>query len=77
MEILSNKNFSKNLDVLIGDENKADLMKNNSIIRAVFVNSNNLNGSLGLIGPARMDYKKLIKTVSIFKNAVEKVLEGM
>lgn len=77
IDILSSKNFSKNLEVVIGNENRADLMKTNSIIRAVFVNGNNLNGSLGLIGPVRMDYKKLIKVVNIFKDAVEEVLEEM
>lgn len=77
LSILVGKNFTKDLEVIIGDENRAELMKTSSIIRAVFAGENNLYGSLGVIGPARMDYRKLIRTVGIFKRTVEELLEEM
>lgn len=77
MEILSNDLSSNKIEVIIGDENEAELMKKNSIIRAPFNSSYGVLGSLGIIGPVRIDYPKLLKIIKVFSDGVAKGLVEM
>lgn len=74
MSILQFENLKKDLDILIGNENSINAMKNNSIIKRVFKSYDNIYGSLGVIGPIRMDYSKIINTVNIFGNVVTDII---
>lgn len=76
-KILSDDLSPDRIDVIIGDENEAKLMKRNTIIRAPFESSYKILGSLGVIGPVRIDYRELLKTVKVFSDGVKKALEEM
>lgn len=76
-KILSDDLSPDRIDVIIGDENEAKLMKRNTVIRAPFKSSYQILGSLGVIGPVRIDYRELLKTVKVFSDGVEKALEEM
>lgn len=52
--------------VLIGDEIPIPELKNNSIVLAPYKASDKLVGLLGVIGPARMDYSKIISVLEFF-----------
>ncbi|MDO5715416.1 MAG: heat-inducible transcriptional repressor HrcA [Tissierellia bacterium] len=77
LDILRQKQPTKDLEVIIGDENDYDLMKGNSIIRSTYRSKNNLVGSLGIIGPVRMDYRNLIRTVHLYSNAMAQIMEEL
>lgn len=76
-QILKNDNFTSDVEVIIGAENSASLMKENTIIRAPFSRENGIYGSIGLIGPVRIDYMRLVKVVKVFRDAVKSGLKEM
>ena len=53
---LLGQNSEDNVQVVIGSENSLEEMKNCSIIRATYGKNNQPLGSIGIIGPTRMDY---------------------
>ncbi|MBN2411591.1 heat-inducible transcription repressor HrcA [candidate division KSB1 bacterium] len=53
---------SEGVSIVIGDENQEDLMKNCSLITTSY-NFDNAKGTLGIIGPTRMQYSKIIALV--------------
>ena len=52
--------------VLIGDEIPVEELKENSVILAPYRVSSTLTGIIGIIGPARMDYSKVISILEYF-----------
>ncbi len=60
--------------VLIGDEIPVPEMKNNSIVIAPYKASDKLVGLLGVLGPARMDYSKVISALEFFTAQLSGVL---
>ena len=60
----------KDLDVKIGSENKFKPLENSSVIMAQYDVGGENHGSIGIIGPKRMDYKKVVKTL---KNLTEEL----
>lgn len=60
--------------VLIGDEIPIPELKNNSIILSPYRLDENLSGVLGVLGPARMDYSKVISVLEFFTEQLSAVL---
>lgn len=63
------------ITIYIGDENSYSEMKNSSIITATYLVSGNIIGKIGLIGPTRMDYVKLINTLELFSNNITEIID--
>ena len=76
---LLGKNNTEKIQVVIGAENNLALLEDCSVIKANYnVGSQNF-GSIGIIGPKRMDYSQVVSVLSgILKhiNAVIKALSG-
>ncbi len=53
---------SDGVTIVIGEENKEDLMKNCSLITTTY-HLNDASGTIGVIGPTRMQYAKIIALV--------------
>ncbi len=60
--------------VLIGDEMPLDELKNNSLVIAPYRASERLIGLLGVIGPKRMDYSRVISGLEFFTAQLSGVL---
>ena len=60
--------------VLIGDEMPLDELKNNSLVIAPYRASERLVGLLGVIGPKRMDYSRVISGLEFFTAQLSGVL---
>ncbi len=60
--------------VLIGDEIPINELKNNSVILSPYKASENLIGILGVLGPARMDYSKIISALEFFTQQLSGIL---
>ena len=69
MTELINSCTKDGLNVVIGDENASPAMKNASLVTASTV-SNGQRATIGVIGPERMDYEKVI-------GAIDKVLQAL
>ena len=72
-----NKKKKKNINVYIGNENEYDELKNLSII--TFKNSLDEKdlGTIGIIGPTRMDYSKVISVMKYIKKILDNRWEQM
>ncbi len=60
--------------VLIGEEIPIEELKHNSIVLAPYRVSDSLVGVLGVLGPARMDYSKVISALEFFTNQLSDAL---
>ncbi|MBO4941356.1 MAG: heat-inducible transcription repressor HrcA [Clostridia bacterium] len=60
--------------VLIGEEMPLDELKNNSLVIAPYRASERLIGLLGVIGPKRMDYSRIISGLEFFTAQLSGVL---
>jgi heat-inducible transcriptional repressor len=57
------KDPQENVSVSIGSENKYEQLQNCSLITATYKLNGKVIGSIGVIGPTRMDYSKVISVV--------------
>lgn len=57
--------------VYIGDEMPVQTMKDCSIVTANYVLGEGLRGTIGIIGPKRMDYEKVVNTLRTMMNQLE------
>ena len=70
---LLNSGFAKEINVYIGDENEQEELKDVSIITFKHTLDGHDIGTIGIIGPKRMDYSKVISIMKyISKNLNEK-----
>jgi heat-inducible transcriptional repressor len=54
---------SRGIQVYIGDETPVESMKNCSVVTATYEISEGVYGKVGIIGPKRMDYEKVVATL--------------
>ena len=59
----------ENISIAIGQENKDDLIANCSLITAVY-KIGDISGSIGVLGPTRMKYEKVISLVDHIANEI-------
>ena len=54
---------NENIQIYIGDESGTDLLADCSLISAPYKKNNKTVGVLGVIGPKRMDYERIVEIV--------------
>lgn len=54
---------NKDIQVYIGNETDVDKMKDCSVVTATYELGDGLQGTIGIIGPKRMDYEHVMKTL--------------
>ena len=62
------------LKVYIGEESTVNTMKNCSIVTANCDFGNGMRGTIGVVGPKRMDYEKVLKTI---RNTMQNISKGL
>jgi heat-inducible transcriptional repressor len=76
---LLGKSSSEKIQVVIGQENNLELLYDCSVIKANYNVSGQNFGSIGIIGPKRMDYSQavaVLNTILKHINAIVKALSG-
>jgi len=77
IEIIS-KDFNDNrINVKIGSENILSELKDLSVVTAVYNNGEHAIGVLGIIGPKRMEYEKMMSIVSHVSEVLNKFFKEM
>jgi len=64
VKILDKALDTEAIKILIGSENRVNEIKGCSIITAPYTSNGNILGTLGVIGPKRMNYSKVIPLVN-------------
>ncbi len=62
--------------VFIGDENELPELKSNSVVLSTYKVGSDLTGIIGVVGPTRMDYAKVVSGVGFFSKQLSKMLSG-
>ncbi len=68
------KDTRENVSVSIGSENKYEQLQNCSLITATYKLNGKVIGSIGVIGPTRMEYSKVISAVDCMTNNLSEIL---
>lgn len=75
LDILFNNSLSQDIQITIGNENLYDVIKDCSLITANYQLGDKIIGKIGIIGPTRMDYYKLINTVHLFSVNISEIID--
>lgn len=62
------------IDISIGRENEYEQLRDCSLITATYKLNGKLIGKIGVIGPTRMDYSKVISTVKSMSEAMNEII---
>lgn len=61
----------QDIQVYIGDEVPVDSMKDCSVVTATYQMGDGVQGKIGIIGPRRMDYQKVVETLKQTMNQLD------
>lgn len=67
------KEGSGGIQVYIGEETPMQSMKDCSIVTATYELEEGMQGTIGIIGPKRMDYDKVLSTLKSLKNQLDSI----
>ena len=71
-ETLSNsEEENKSIQIYIGEESPISNMKDCSVVTATYELDEGMQGTIGIIGPKRMDYDKVVKTLKALTNQLD------
>ena len=65
---------NKVIQIRIGKENDLDIMQNLSLVTANYHIGNHTTGRIGIIGPTRMNYSKVVANINQISQYLEKLL---
>lgn len=67
----SMEDVESGIQVYIGDETKVQSMKDCSVVTATYELGEGMRGTIGIIGPKRMDYEKVVSTLKTLKHQLD------
>lgn len=65
------------MQILIGSENNVQSLKDCSIITTTYKMGDNTTGTIGILGPTRMDYSQVVSVLNGMVGNIEKVLKSI
>ena len=68
-----NNGFAEDINVYIGDENQNEELKDFSIVTFKHSIGNKQLGTIGIIGPTRMDYSKVISVMKYISKKLNEI----
>jgi heat-inducible transcriptional repressor len=68
---------SDDVSIVIGAENRLEELRNCSVIKANYAMGQRVFGSIGVIGPTRMDYPQVVSILRGIVKNINSVLKGM
>lgn len=77
LEVLADALGSPSVSVRIGSENPLTEMRSCAVITAAYGSSGDPIGSLGVVGPTRMDYRRTIAAVHEVSSSLGRMLEDL
>ena len=62
------------IQVYIGNESPIQTMKDCSVVTATYELGEGVRGTIGIVGPKRMDYEKVMDNLKTLKNSLDGIL---
>ena len=69
LEIISNSAHDI-INIYIGSENTVDIMQKSTLIFKTIKSGERIVGAIGVLGPCRMDYSKVVTTIEYLANSI-------
>ncbi len=66
---------NKGIQVYIGNETPVNTMKDCSVVTATYELQDGVKGTIGIIGPKRMDYEKVVETLKTVKEQLNEAFK--
>ena len=63
------------IQVYIGNETPIESMKDCSVVTATYELQDGMKGTIGIIGPKRMDYEKVVETLKNMRTQLDDVFK--
>lgn len=70
------KEGKNEIQIYIGNETPVQSMKDCSVVTATYEIEDGVTGTIGIIGPKRMDYEKVVETLKTVKKQLDKTLKN-
>ncbi|MGN0316665.1 MAG: heat-inducible transcriptional repressor HrcA [Lachnospira sp.] len=70
-EIMDDSDDNHGIQVYIGNETPVDSMKDCSVVTATYTLQDGAKGTIGIIGPKRMDYEKVVETLKSMRTQLD------
>jgi heat-inducible transcriptional repressor len=66
---------NRGIQVYIGDETPVESMKDCSVVTATYEIEEGVYGKVGIIGPKRMDYEKVVNTLQTLMTQLDDIFK--
>lgn len=63
------------IQVYIGNESPIQTMRDCSVVTATYELGEGIRGTIGIVGPKRMDYEKVMNNLKVLKNSLDGILD--
>jgi len=74
LKIVPRTDNSSNIQIIIGDENQIPELRDCSLVISRYSAGKNIAGTIGIIGPTRMDYSKIVSKLEYLTNELSQRL---
>lgn len=74
-QVIRDNNGNDSVNIKIGGENEFEELKDCSLITMTYSSDNKAVGKIGVIGPKRMDYAKVIANLDFISANIDKILQ--
>ena len=74
-ELINESDEETGIQVYIGSESPVQSMKDCSVVTATYELQDGFKGTIGIIGPKRMDYEKVVETLRVVKEQLGQTLD--
>ncbi len=71
------ENADNDIHIMIGSENNVQGMQDCSVITATYKMGDDTRGTIGIVGPTRMDYSQVVSVLNGMVQSIEKVLRNL
>ena len=75
LNLVSQGNANDDVNVIIGSESSVNVMNNSSVIYKPIKKDGKTVGAIGVIGPLRMDYAKVLATVEELSDNISNIID--
>lgn len=76
-KLLSEPKNNNDVQIYIGNESGIEEMKDCSIVTTTYEFGNNITGTIGILGPTRMDYSQVVSVLNGMVENIEDVLNNL
>ncbi|MBQ8315698.1 MAG: HrcA family transcriptional regulator, partial [Lachnospiraceae bacterium] len=74
-ELLNENREEHGIQVYIGQETSVESMKDCSVVTATYEIEDGIYGRIGIVGPKRMDYEKVVATLQTLKTQLDDIFK--